>query len=247
MIKTFKRHVKSFVMRGGICSVPGERTFLFRHLETFAKELKNKRILDVGAGLRQYRYLFDEKNIYESCDLNGGFHQKKEHNIVANIYDITVESHSYDVILLLQVLEHLEFPVKALKEVNRILKDDGILFLSAPQAAGDHFEPQHYFNYTQYGLKSVLGQAGFEILKHHRLDGMFVYIGNRIGKLGTILYDQYKWNSHLLQKLLAMPFFGLCWILGAVIPILDPLDKLRNYCIGHIVIAQKRKDAYACG
>ncbi len=235
-----KRHIKAFVMRGGIFCVPGERTFLFHHLEKFAKGMSSKRILDMGAGLGQYGYLFREKNIYETCDMHDGFHPGLKHDIVAEIYDIPVQSGTYDVALMLQVLEHLEFPVKGLTEIGRILKEDGVLFLSVPQAAGDHFVPHHYFNYTQYGLKSVLAQAGFEVIEYHRLDGIFTYVGNRIGKLGSILYDQYRAKGNIMQRLISLPVFGLCWLLGRTITLFDFLDKERNYCLGHIVIARKK-------
>src|SRR3989338_7470769 len=182
-MNTLTKRAKSFVKRGGICSVPNERTFLYKHLENFAGRLNNKRILDIGAGIKQYQHLFSENNRYESCDMEDGFHPGVKHDIIASIYEIPVENKKYDAVLMLQVLEHLEFPIKGLKEIFRLLKDDGYLFLSVPQAAGDHFEPHHYFNYTQYGLKSVLGQAGFEIKEHYRLAGIFYYVSNRMNKL----------------------------------------------------------------
>lgn len=42
------------------------------------------------------------------------------------------EENSFDVVVALQVIEHLESPVELLQEVRRILKPDGVLVLSTP-------------------------------------------------------------------------------------------------------------------
>ena len=161
-------------------NAPNERSFLKQHLSRFAEECSNKSILEVGAGRCQYAYLFNKRNKYETCDLEDSFHTGIDYDIVSSVYEIPRRDTSYDIVLMLQVLEHIEEPVRALKEINRILKEEGVLFLSVPQAAGDHFEPYHYFNYTQYGLDSVLKRTGFEIMSMDRLGGMVVCVGNRI-------------------------------------------------------------------
>ena len=218
---------------------PDERTFLQRYLADFADTCRDKVILDAGAGECQYADLFKKHNKYESCDLESGFHAGVAHDIVSTIYQIPRSAGYYDVVLMLQVLEHLEYPVKALEEIHRITKDDGLLFLSVPQAAGDHFAPEHYFNYTQYGLKSVLRRAGFEIKELYRLDGMFRYVGNRMQKLGSIVYRQYcekKW----FVKIGCLMFMSLCHWVGFLISKLDFMDHRRHYCVGIIAISQKR-------
>jgi SAM-dependent methyltransferase len=231
--------LKHYIKRGGFWTIPNERTFLYRVLSDFAKTQQGKLILDVGAGVCQYRNLIDQANRYESCDLKNGFHLNQKHDFLASVYDIPKEDQHYDGVLMLQVLEHLEFPIKGLKEVRRILKEGGFLFLSVPQAAGDHFEPYHFFNYTQFGLRSVFEQAGFEIVEHHRLAGIFTYTGNRLEKLGAITFGQCK-KRNVLAAPLAWIFSVVCWWLGWVISRFDFIDREKKYCIGHIVIARKR-------
>lgn len=232
--------IKHYIKRGGFWTVPNERTFLYRVLSDFALRQKDKLILDVGAGVCQYRNLIAANNRYESCDLENGFHLNQKHDFLASVYEIPRDVRHYDGVLMLQVLEHLEFPVKGLVEVNRILKDGGFLFLSVPQAAGDHFEPYHFFNFTQFGLRSVLSQAGFEIIQHHRLAGIFTYTGNRLEKLGSIMFGQCK-KKCILALPLAWAFSVGCWFFGWLISRFDLLDQEKKYCIGHIVIARKIK------
>ncbi|MBL8014076.1 MAG: methyltransferase domain-containing protein [Candidatus Omnitrophica bacterium] len=235
----FQCKIKKFIKRGGFWTIPNERTFLYRVLSDFSSKQKDKRILDVGAGVCQYRPLIAAQNSYESCDLEDGFHLNTKHDFLASVYSIPKKDRYYDGVLMLQVLEHLEFPLKGLKEVNRILKDNGFLFLSVPQAAGDHFEPYHFFNYTQFGLKSVFEQSGFQIKEHHRLAGMFTYVGNRLEKLGSTVFSQYKKNY--LAVVPAWVFSKLCWVAGWFVCRFDFIDREKKYCIGHIVIATKIK------
>jgi SAM-dependent methyltransferase len=216
---------------------PNERLFLFQHLSEFASGLKDELVLDVGAGMRQYQGLFARER-YQSCDMEEGFHADQRHDFLANIYDIPQPDQTYDVVLMLQVLEHLEFPLDGLNEVNRILKPGGRLFLSVPQAAGDHFEPHHYFNYTQYGLNSVLRQTGFVVESHYRLAGMFAYVGNRIEKLGSLMVQQSK-RRNILVRIAAHLFSVVCKIMAWVVSRFNFLDQEKRYCIGHIVIARK--------
>ena len=231
--------LKRICRRVFLPKAPNERLFLKQHLSRFARESNNKLILDVGAGECQYAYLFKQRNSYETCDMPDGFYPGIEHDIVSSIYEIPGNDSHYDVVLMLQVLEHLEYPVKALKEINRILKEGGVLFLSVPQGAGDHCEPHHYFNYTQYGLRSVLEQAGFEVLSMERLEGMFVYVGNRIQKLGAIIYSQNSKKNYICR----VPFFLfmlICYWIGYALSMLNFLDKQKNYCIGILAVCRKK-------
>ncbi len=239
MAKDYALKFKQALKRSGWMFVPNERTFLYRHLSAFAARLNYDLVLDVGAGMRQYKGLFVDY-CYQSCDVEDGFHSRQKHDFWASIYNIPKRDNLFDVVLMLQVLEHLEFPLEGLKEVNRILKQDGVVFLSVPQAAGDHFEPHHYFNFTQYGLKSVLEQAGFVITKHYRLAGMFAYVGNRIEKMGSLMVHQCK-SRNIFLRVIARLFLILCWTAAWIISRFNFLDKEKRYCIGHVVIARKEK------
>ncbi len=237
-----RNRIKNLIKQDKIFAVPNERSFLYNHLVEFAQTLKGKKILDIGAGRQQYRSLFEPHNTYEACDLDNSFYPEKKPDIIASVYDIPRENGHYDVVLLLQVLEHLEFPVKGLREIHRVLKKDGVVYLSTPQAAGDHFEPYHFFNFTQYGLQSVLSQSGFRVQEHQRLAGMFNYVGNRIWKLGSILESQYRVNGNIIQRAFAAVFKLMCYGVGRSIALFDFLDKKKHYCIGHIVVARKVED-----
>jgi SAM-dependent methyltransferase len=55
------------------------------------------------------------------------------HIIEESIYETTHADNSFDLIFLLEVLEHLDYPDKALQELHRILKPGGYLVLGVPR------------------------------------------------------------------------------------------------------------------
>lgn len=53
--------------------------------------------------------------------------------IQEDVYKLLHKDKTFDVVFLLEVLEHLDYPDKALKEIRRVLKDDGVLILGVPR------------------------------------------------------------------------------------------------------------------
>lgn len=226
-----------FRQRGHFFSIPDERKFLFRELEEYLSSSdKNKKVLDIGAGEKPYLKLFIGYT-YETSDMEDAFHSGQKHDYYCSIYDLSMNEFEYDKVFLFQVLEHLEHPIQGLKEVNRILKPGGEVFLSVPQGAGDHFEPYHFFNYTQYGLKSVLEQSGFEVVSDKRLSGIYVYISNRLSKLVGI--TKASMGRNYFAIVVFSPFGIALNLLSWCLSKVNFLDKKQNYCIGHIVVAKK--------
>jgi ubiquinone/menaquinone biosynthesis C-methylase UbiE len=83
---------------------------------------------------------------------------------------------SFDVVFFCDVIEHLKNDTQALLEAYRVLKNQGILLLIAPNIetrwkkiqknAGLSFfsDPDHKREYTKKGLEKILIKSGFKIL-----------------------------------------------------------------------------------
>lgn len=61
-------------------------------------------------------------------------------DIVGSMDDIPAPDSSYDTIAASHVLEHLEDPIKGLKECFRVLKKNGVLFLVIPNPKSSEFD-----------------------------------------------------------------------------------------------------------
>lgn len=100
--------------------------------------------------------------------------------IEESIYETTHQDNSFDLIFLLEVLEHLDYPDKALNELARILKPGGFLVLGVPRepmwcvlnmARGKylaHFgnTPGHLNHWPTYALKRDIRKHFGPIVKH---------------------------------------------------------------------------------
>lgn len=131
------------------------------------------RVLDAGAGDGRYRAHFDLVH-YESADF---LQVDKKHyakvDYVCSLESIPVEAERYELVLLTQVLEHLPEPLPVLKELQRVLKPGGTLWLTAPLFYPEHEAPYDFYRYTQFAYRHLLAEAGFDIERLEWLDGYF--------------------------------------------------------------------------
>jgi 2-polyprenyl-3-methyl-5-hydroxy-6-metoxy-1,4-benzoquinol methylase len=97
---------------------------------------KDKKILDIGCG---EGILVEEMSAQGYDILGADLNYQSELVLKRNILDTGFESNSFDIVLCLDVIEHLNFgeQEKALAEIKRILKPEGILVLTVPNLA--HF------------------------------------------------------------------------------------------------------------
>jgi SAM-dependent methyltransferase len=77
-------------------------------------------------------------------------------DVILDLHNIDLPSNSAATILLLETLEHTEFPRKAIEECFRVLQPNGILIISAPFDIPIHNCPNDYWRFTMDGFRSLL-------------------------------------------------------------------------------------------
>jgi ubiquinone/menaquinone biosynthesis C-methylase UbiE len=156
------------------------RVYLHRFLTRAAQEVDpGQLVLDAGSGRAPYRDLFAHAR-YETADFLAVRDKRyAEQDYVCDLAAIPVEDGRFDHVLLTQVLEHLPEPAAVLAELHRVLKPGGRLWLTAPLFYAEHEKPYDFFRYTSFGLRHLLGGAGFEVEKIEWLEGY----------LGTLSYQ----------------------------------------------------------
>lgn len=74
-------------------------------------------------------------------------------DIVDDICDCSLPSESFDVVVMADVLEHVQQPLEAARAIDRILKPDGSALLVVPFFYPIHDRPHDYFRFTEYGMR----------------------------------------------------------------------------------------------
>lgn len=104
---------------------------------------KPKNVLDIGCGRGFYvnaLTIFPFIQKIEGIDLNEEYLKKAQENInnkniylqAASVYKLPFKNDSFECIILSEVLEHLQFEKKALEEIKRVLKKNGLLLITVP-------------------------------------------------------------------------------------------------------------------
>lgn len=170
-------------------------------------------VLDVGAGSAPYKKYFAH-TAYETCDFEQVDKAYAETTYVCDITaGIPVESGRFDFILFNQTLEHIKEPLKALNELNRVLKGGGKLLCTVPLFYEEHEQPHDFFRYTQFALRYLFEQAGFRIERLEWLEGFFgtcAYMMECIYKFSPdtvpTVTDESLWAKAFLGALKPMAF-----------------------------------------
>jgi len=85
-------------------------------------------------------------------------------DLVGTAYQLPFADGSVDGIHCEAVLEHLEYPDRAVAEMERVLKPGALVFAATPFLQPYHAYPDHYQNYTLRGHTRLFERAGFRIL-----------------------------------------------------------------------------------
>ena len=110
------------------------------------REVGSGLILDAGAGLRREAY----ENVvnleivpYHSTD------------VLSGIDDLPFKDESFDAVFSFAVLEHVKDPFRCARELYRVLKPGGKLYVNVPFLQPYHGYPHHYYNMTAQGLANL--------------------------------------------------------------------------------------------
>ena len=179
------------------------RLLLAKHLDVlddflnvFGQISNNKKVLDIGPANGLFMVLLRELGFthIEGLEISPVFlnvlHSK---NLVAHPGNIAIGdgleqlSPPYDVVLMMELLEHLEEPEQALKNVRRLIAKGGLLYMTVPicdciferisrikhritrEEQVRRIDETHIHAFSQPELVKMLAGAGFEVMEVRRL------------------------------------------------------------------------------
>ena len=228
------------LLRSAVNKLRIDYGYLRKHVTEFGRHIGHQGlIIDVGAMGSPHKDCFDFDR-YVSIDIKGQNHL----DLVGDACYLPFAGHTADAVICTEVLEHVRHPTKALKEINRVLRQGGHLVLSTPLLNGVHGETD-FTRWTAAGLTALLQEAGFEPLQMRSRGGLFSSVGAIIQRapreiLGLYSGKTRKWRwatyyaSLLALHLAFAPATMLCTLL-------DGFDSSKNFTLGYSVLATKNR------
>jgi len=143
---------------------------LITKFKKYSKDI-NGNVLDVGCGEGFYKRYLNKDVKYKGLEIEGSKNYFSNKNKDVVFYDgnkIPFDDSSQDNIICFEVLEHTFDYNNLVKEMNRVLKIDGNMYLSVPFAAKFHYIPWDFFRYTPTSLKMIMENNNFEIVNFQR-------------------------------------------------------------------------------
>jgi SAM-dependent methyltransferase len=177
---------------------------LQRHLQNIIQgDSAELLVLDIGSGSRYYERWFQNSR-YIALDIS----QITRPDIIGVGEALPLKSGTIDLIICIQVLEHVRNPAQVIQEISRVLRPNGTVLLSTHGTMYYHPSPEDYWRWTQAGLRKIFEDNGeFDQIHVEPTQGTF----STLGFLGAVYAD------FLMKKLARI--FGILGIFIRLISI----------------------------
>lgn len=139
--------------------------------------------------------------------------------ICAGAYPLPFADATFDLVMLTDVLEHLDDDARALSEAKRVLKPGAHLLITVPASPalwGAHDVASHHRRrYVMAGLRDLIARAGFEIVEDYHFNFILfplIWLARRLIDLFKIeLESETAVNTPLINRILGWVFALDLW------------------------------------
>jgi SAM-dependent methyltransferase len=131
------------------------RAPLVRWLHSEAERGGERRILDVGCGIKPYEPFFRPYSSYVGVDVDN-----PAADLEGAAEDLPVDDASFDLVLCTQTLEHCLDPAAAVRELRRVVAPGGRVLASTHGVQVYHPAPEDLWRWTHAGLERLFTENG---------------------------------------------------------------------------------------
>ncbi len=139
--------------------------------------------------------------------------------------NIPVDDNTFDIVMLAEVIEHLENPIAVLNECYRVLKKDGKIVVTIPFLNALHADPYDFQRWTDVKIENVFNKSGFKNISIKPMGGKAAVIYDLLNFSQTPA----SFKTRIFRK-----------ILQIISPIFKILDKPNRFVTtGYFIEAKK--------
>ena len=214
-------------------------TWLVKHkLKDFLSTYKNMNVLDFGCGDGRYKNLIKENNKYTGVDVEAsGFDKNKK---VADIFwdnkTLPFDDETFDMVICTEVLNQVDNIDNTIKEIKRVLKTEGKIFVTMVFIFGEHDVPYDFTRYTSFGIKNIFEKNNFKVLKNEKLlQGKKSIIQIIDSEFTRYLNDKCSQKNRLFYNLLFKFILNLTKLLFLILP----KDIFYNLHTNNLIVLEK--------
>jgi SAM-dependent methyltransferase len=196
-------------------------------------------VLDAGAGEGRFKDYFEHTR-YIPVDLAVGDEKWDygSNRAYVDVVRLPFQDEAFDAVICTQVLEHVRNPASVVRDLARVLKTGGHLYLSAPQGWHQHQKPLDFFRFTSFALRYLFEQAGLAVDFILPMGGYFWHLSYELQMMHYWLFPpaavtgrpRPKWAT-VLSLLLRLP---LLFLLPIPLYYLDRFDRVKDLTLGYV-------------
>jgi SAM-dependent methyltransferase len=169
---------------------------------------------------------------------------EKINSISADAGKSPIKSHSFDTVIIIQVLQFIYEPTKVIAEANRILKKNGRIVIQVPQSGNLHGVPHHYYNFTRFWLERTLSENNFKVTDYIPLGGAWRTIASRLFLMfwpvvGHPYYLDPKFKKRGVFFWILFPIQLLVGVLFFLISLFLSISDIKEEANNHLIVAIK--------
>lgn len=206
-----------------------------REVKKFAESLpEGCLVLDAGAGEGKYREYFKHCKVIgvDNCVGDSSWDYSSL-DVVGDLHSLPFKDNSFDAVICVVVFEHLKNPFKAMKELSRVLKKEGKIFIVFPFMWEIHQRPYDFFRYSEYGFKELAKEANLNIIEIKQLGCFFRVLHYMVA---SFLKESTKNFFVFLLTLIFLPYLIIFLFVSDII---DRITGICNYTPGYSIILKK--------
>jgi SAM-dependent methyltransferase len=169
---------------------------------------------------------------------------EKINSISADAGKSPIKSHSFDTVIIIQVLQFIYEPTKVIAEANRILKKNGRIVIQVPQSGNLHGVPHHYYNFTRFWLERTLSENNFKVTDYIPLGGAWRTIASRLflmfwPVMGHPYYLDPKFKKRGVLFWILFPIQLSVVVLFFFVSLILSISDIKEEANNHLIVAVK--------